>query len=65
MFQVQGDAEQPIRFLMMIAKLVDSQSSQDKYRRYTSGKGSAYIRDAITNEYRITHIDSKLIACLE
>ena len=43
---------------MVFAELLQPEAGEDEYGAYAYGNGSAYVSDAIADEYGIAHIET-------
>jgi hypothetical protein len=62
MSQIQGDTEWPFSFMMMIAKLFNTQATKNEDGVYTGSQASPHIGHTITDKNGIAQINAQLIA---
>ena len=61
MSQIQSDTEWPFSFVMMVAKLFNTQASKNEDRVYTGSQASPHISHTITDKNGIAQINAQLI----
>ena len=60
--QAQKDAKRPVRLVVMVAELFQTQAGEHQNGVHTDGLACAYIGDTITDEDGIAQVDTQFVA---